>query len=336
MKKLVIILFSIFLIWSFVNAYTTEQRLQWYEWAYKNWLTTQTLQSARLDWYITRQALAKMLVVFSNMIWLNEKNIICSFSDYDDIVIDLKPYVLKVCRLGLMWVNNKLFSPMDYVSKAQFASILSRALWWNKYNWWEPYYIKHVDVLKSYWIIEDTDTLMSSYQRRWDIMYMLKKAYNLKLLLGNSEYENIIQELVKYLQKGKELKDKWAGQNNKNMMRYWVFIEWKAQEILETYLDGEIIESSTWTSLKSQFDEYLEKSNYTIIQEANEYLQKGKELKDKWAGQNNKNMMRYWLFIEWKAQEILDALKKGETIDSSTWTTLKSQFEEYLKKGNNV
>ena len=76
--------------------------------------------------------------------------------------------------------------------------------------------------------------------------------------------------------------------------------------------------------------------NDTIVQEATEYLQKGKELKDKWAGQNNRNKMRYGIFIEWKAQETLDALEKGENIDISTWISLKAQFDEYLTKGNDA
>ena len=76
--------------------------------------------------------------------------------------------------------------------------------------------------------------------------------------------------------------------------------------------------------------------NDTIVQEATEYLKKGKELKDKWAGLNNRNKMRYGIFIEWKAQETLDALEKGENIDISTWISLKAQFDEYLTKGTDA
>ena len=74
----------------------------------------------------------------------------------------------------------------------------------------------------------------------------------------------------------------------------------------------------------------------TIVQEATEYVKKGKELKDMWAGQNNRNKMRYWIFIEWKAQETLDALEKGENIDISTWISLKAQFDDYLQKATDA
>ena len=46
--------------------------------------------------------------------------------------------------------------------------------------------------------------------------------------------------------------------------------------------------------------------------------------------------MRYGIFIEWKAQETLDALEKGENIDISTWISLKAQFDEYLTTGTDA
>jgi len=76
--------------------------------------------------------------------------------------------------------------------------------------------------------------------------------------------------------------------------------------------------------------------NDTIVQEATEYVKKGKELKDRWAAQNNRTVMRYGILIEGKAQEVLDALEKGQNIDISTWITQKAQFDEYLKKETNA
>ena len=184
---------SILFIWSFVSAYTTQQQLEWYEWAYENWITTQTLDNARLNSYITRQALAKMIVTFSNMIWLKEKNNICNYSDYGKITEDLKTYATKACKLWLMWVNTNLFSPMNNVTKAQFSSILSRIIWWNKYDGWNPYYIRHLNALKTAWIIDNINN-PSSYEKRGDIMYMLKKAYNAVESISNNENSNIIQK----------------------------------------------------------------------------------------------------------------------------------------------
>jgi hypothetical protein len=76
--------------------------------------------------------------------------------------------------------------------------------------------------------------------------------------------------------------------------------------------------------------------NDTIIQEALEYQEKGKALKDKWASENNRNKMRFWTYVEWKAKETIEALEKGENIDISTWISQKAQFDEYLEKGNNA
>ena len=105
-------------------------------------------------------------------------------------------------------------------------------------------------------------------------------------------------------------------------------------------LDEVSISVSTWGAVNPLGEvEWLigpVSGNDTIVQEATEYLQKGKELKDKWAGENNRNKMRYGIFIEWKAQETLDALEKGENIDISTWISLKAQFDEYLTKGTDA
>ena len=76
--------------------------------------------------------------------------------------------------------------------------------------------------------------------------------------------------------------------------------------------------------------------NDTIIQEALEYEGKGKALKDKWASEHNRNKMRYWTFVEGRARETIDALEKGENIDISSWISQKTQFDEYLEKGNNA
>ena len=83
-----------------------------------------------------------------------------------------------------------------------------------------------------------------------------------------------------------------------------------------------------------------EKIKHNIVeQDAIIYLkmdEKWKELKDMWAAQNNRNKMRYWTFIEWKANEVLEGLEKGQNIDISSWISLKAQFDEYLKKGTDA
>ena len=77
----------------------------------------------------------------------------CYFNDIDWESQELKWYIVQSCEMGLMWLDSKgkpmqSFSPRDIITKAQFATILSRFLWWSKYNWGNPYYKRHIDALK--------------------------------------------------------------------------------------------------------------------------------------------------------------------------------------------
>ena len=73
--------------------------------------------------------------------------------------------------------------------------------------------------------------------------------------------ETIIQEALSYEEKGKELRDKWASEKNNNKIRYWTFVQGKARETIDALEKGENIDISTWTTLKAQLDEFLQKHN---------------------------------------------------------------------------
>ncbi len=72
--------------------------------------------------------------------------------------------------------------------------------------------------------------------------------------------ETIIQEALSYEEKGKELRDKWASEKNNNKIRYWTFVQGKARETIDALEKGENIDISTWTTLKAQLDEFLQKA----------------------------------------------------------------------------
>lgn len=72
--------------------------------------------------------------------------------------------------------------------------------------------------------------------------------------------ETIIQEALSYEEKGKALRDKWASEKNNNKIRYWTFVQGKARETIDALEKGENIDISTWTTLKAQLDEFLQKA----------------------------------------------------------------------------
>jgi hypothetical protein len=79
MKKIFSILWWIgFLALSTISctfAYTQEQH-DAYQWAYKYGITTQpTIEAANLDWNLTRQAFAKMVVNYlEKAVWIQQNN----------------------------------------------------------------------------------------------------------------------------------------------------------------------------------------------------------------------------------------------------------------------
>ena len=72
-----------------------------------------------------------------------------------------------------MWVNIKNLRPNEMVTRAHFATSLSRMLYWTVDS---PvnYYESHINKLREEWIINYTDPL--KIETRWDAMIMLMRA----------------------------------------------------------------------------------------------------------------------------------------------------------------
>ena len=158
----------------------SQEYIDAYNWAYERGITTQSLDKANLLWPITRQAMAKMIVIFSenvlNKAW--DVTLWCDFIDFD-IADDLKSYVKKSCQMGIMWQWVSNFNPSWTLSRAQFWTILSRVLWWNAYEWGTPYYQKHLEKLKSSGIMSKIENAETKEEQRWNVMIMLKRAEKL-------------------------------------------------------------------------------------------------------------------------------------------------------------
>ena len=173
---------------SYSFAYSQEEQ-DAYEWAYKHNITTQpTIETAKLEWNITRQAFAKMVINYlENIAWLEEStSTSCSFPDEDKITNDLIPYAKKTCTYNIMWKDGSKFNPTNPLDKAQLWTILSRILWWDEYNNnWKWYYIYHLNILNTYEIMNNDNP--TSYVKRWDALIMLKKIYD---KFGSNIYMN--------------------------------------------------------------------------------------------------------------------------------------------------
>ena len=157
---------------------TTDEFQQAYKFAYENWITTMdTIEKADMEGPLTRIAMAKMLSNYAiNILWKKPANILVP--DFRDITAKLDEeynfWVTLGYQLWIMWINmpNNEFRPFDYVTRAEFATALSRMLFSTPD--WDPYYSTHIAKLKEEWIITNDDPDMQ--ELRWYVMIMLMRS----------------------------------------------------------------------------------------------------------------------------------------------------------------
>jgi hypothetical protein len=160
-------------------AATYSQELQdAYNWAYGKSITTMSsIDNANMYGAITRAELAKMLAN-----WAKDKgqtpdtSKACTFTDTASVKGDLATAIVEACQLGLMGQGITAFRPYDTISRAEFGTALSRALWGDKYEGGTPYYAKHLDALKAAGIMTQIANAESTKEVRGYVMLMLMRS----------------------------------------------------------------------------------------------------------------------------------------------------------------
>lgn len=155
------------------------EQIKAYYWSLNNWITTKDSASdANLDWRLTRVEMAKMISKYAINIQGKEPDTLktCLFSDVsENLDLQYDGGVTLACQLWIMWQWIVEFRPNDYVTRAEFWTSLSRTLWWDKYEWWSPYYERHLKALKSNRIMNDI-TSRKNNEIRWYVMLMLMRS----------------------------------------------------------------------------------------------------------------------------------------------------------------
>ena len=163
-----------------------------YEYAFSKGITTMSsIDNANMYGEITRGQLAKMI---SN--WA-EKELgtkvdatkVCSFTDANTAEGDLAAYLTKSCQMGLMGQGIDAFRPNSKVTRAEFGTVLSRALWGNKYEGATPYYANHLQALKDAGIMTKIET-PSQLEIRGYVMLMLQRSATESLINKVTTGEN--------------------------------------------------------------------------------------------------------------------------------------------------
>ena len=95
------------------------------------------------------------------------------------------------------WVSS--FRPKDSVTRAEFWTVLSRALWWNKNEWWSTYYENHLKALKSEWIMSKIDTPSSKEVRGYVMLMLMRSTDENARITDNANTDNQISDVIEML-----------------------------------------------------------------------------------------------------------------------------------------
>lgn len=137
-----------------------------------------SIDNADMYGNLTRVAMAKMVANYVLDLGLQELDTDkeCNFPDVSASLDEAYDNgVTKACQLGLMGVGIEKFNPNGIVTRAEFGTVLSRALWGDEYNGADPYYKAHLEALKAEGIMTKIDNPNMKEVRGY-VMLMMQRA----------------------------------------------------------------------------------------------------------------------------------------------------------------
>jgi hypothetical protein len=162
---------------SFGATYSDELQ-EAYDYAYGIGVTTQdSIESAFMYGNLIRSHMAKMMVNFAKELGKTTVNTAadCNFTDVANESGELRDYILESCQRGIMGIGIEKFRPGDTVTRAEFGTVLSRVLWGDENNGGDPYYVNHLNALKSAGIMNNISN-PSMKEVRGYVMLMMMRA----------------------------------------------------------------------------------------------------------------------------------------------------------------
>ena len=132
---------------------------------------------------LTREQGAKFLVEFANSslsgCMVATPSTMCDFSDLDMADPTLAPYITQACEAGLMKGSNGMFMPKGVMSRAQFFTVLIRALEGDKNENVDPRWDEYFSSAASRGITTETDTYAQGRSlNRYQAALMLYRSRN--------------------------------------------------------------------------------------------------------------------------------------------------------------
>jgi len=161
-----------------------------YAYAYDVGVTTQyPIENANMYGAMTRAEMAKMLGAWAEGVLgvKADTSKACTFSDTASVKGDLAGWIVKSCQMGLMGVGISAFRPYDTVSRAEFGTVLSRAIWGTKNDGGVPYYAAHLNALKNAGIMTMINDAENTKEVRGYVMIMLQRAHSIAIDVAKDE-----------------------------------------------------------------------------------------------------------------------------------------------------
>jgi Leucine-rich repeat (LRR) protein len=155
----------------------SDELIAAYKRAYiKDITTMDTLSWARIQGFLTRWEMAKMIVNYAiNILWKKiDTTKQASFKDLALESQEMKGYINQAYQLWLMGVNIVNFNPQWLVTRGEFATVLARLLYGEEATGTGFYYDKPIEILRQNEIIKNTNPLMQEV--RWYVMLMLMRS----------------------------------------------------------------------------------------------------------------------------------------------------------------
>lgn len=154
-----------------------------YDYAYGVGITTQSsIDSANLYGSLLRGPMAKMMSNYAKEVLgkTPDTSKACAFNDVSNETQEIQGYIVEACQLGLMGVNNDgttatTFNPKGVVTRAQFGTVLDRALNGDKNNGGDPYYANHLTALQAAGVMSNISNPNAPEVRGY-VMLMMKRA----------------------------------------------------------------------------------------------------------------------------------------------------------------
>ncbi len=156
----------------------SDELLGAYDYAYGVGITTQSsVDSADMYGSLKRSHMAKMMSNYAKEVLGSTPDTTkaCAFTDVANETAELQGYITEACQLGLMGIDLTAFNPNGAVTRAQFGTVLSRALYGDANNGGTPYYANHLTALQDAGVMNNISTPNAPEVRGY-VMLMMERA----------------------------------------------------------------------------------------------------------------------------------------------------------------